>query len=382
MKLPNFRDMYSALIASPSISALDPIHDQSNKSLIVLLANWFDELGFRVEIQSVPNTRNKYNMLASIGKGHGGLLLTGHTDTVPVDVNQWQHDPFKLTEQDGKFYGLGTADMKGFFAFILSTLCQLDLCNITKPLYVLATADEETSMAGARYFSSSTNLSPDFAIIGEPTSLQPVYAHKGYVGKAIRIIGRSGHSSDPTCGINAIELMNEVISQLMIFRERLQQTYHNSLFVIPYPTINLANIHGGDALNRICSCCEMQMDIRPVPGLALNDLNELLNDILTPIMLRWPNRITITSLDDAIPAYQCPPDSSAIKMIESLLSERAITVNYCTEAPFIQRHCPTIVLGPGSIEQAHQPDEYLACGFIEPTQRLLRQVIHHFCYSI
>ena len=142
--LPPFIEIYRALIATPSISATEEALDQSNESLINLLAGWFRDLGFNVEIQPVPDTRHKFNLLASTGHGAGGLLLAGHTDTVPFDDGRWTRDPFTLTEHDNKLYGLGTADMKGFFAFILDALRDVDVTKLKKPLYILATADEET----------------------------------------------------------------------------------------------------------------------------------------------------------------------------------------------------------------------------------------------
>ena len=158
MKLPPFIELYRALIATPSISATDAGLDQSNEALINLLAGWFADLGFRVDVQPVPESRHKFNLLASIGEGSGGLLLAGHTDTVPYDEGRWTRDPFTLTEHDNKLYGLGTADMKGFFAFILDAVRDIDASKLTKPLYILATADEETTMAGARYFAASTAI--------------------------------------------------------------------------------------------------------------------------------------------------------------------------------------------------------------------------------
>ena len=351
-KLPPFIEIYRALIATPSISATEEALDQSNADLITLLADWFKDLGFNVEVQPVPGTRNKFNMLASCGQGAGGLLLAGHTDTVPFDDGRWTRDPFTLTEHDGKLYGLGTADMKGFFAFILDALRDVDVTKLKKPLYILATADEETSMAGARYFAETTALRPDCAIIGEPTSLQPVRAHKGHISNAIRIQGQSGHSSDPARGVNAIELMHDAIG----------------------------HIHGGDASNRICACCELHMDIRPLPGMTLNELNGLLNDALAPVSERWPGRLTVDELHPPIPGYECPPNHQLVEVVEKLLGAKTEVVNYCTEAPFIQTLCPTLVLGPGSINQAHQPDEYLETRFIKPTRELITQVIHHFCW--
>ncbi|MEA9393451.1 acetylornithine deacetylase [Acerihabitans sp. TG2] len=379
INLPPFIELYRELIATPSISATDSALDQSNQTLINLLAGWFTHLGFKVEIQPVPGTRNKFNMLASIGSGTGGLLLAGHTDTVPFDDGRWTRDPFTLTEQNNKLYGLGSADMKGFFAFILDTLRDLDSTKLQKPLYILATADEETSMAGASYFAQSSQLRPDCAIIGEPTSLRPVRAHKGHISNAVRILGQSGHSSDPTLGVNAIELMHEAISHLMVLRTTLQERYHHAAFDIPYPTMNFGHIHGGDSANRICGCCELHMDIRPLPGLTLADLNGLLTESLAPVSARWPGRLTVEALHPPIPGYECPADHRLVAVVEKLLGTKTDVVNYCTEAPFIQQLCPTLVLGPGSIKQAHQPDEYIDTAFIKPTRELISQVVRHFC---
>ncbi|MBS9438791.1 acetylornithine deacetylase [Photorhabdus noenieputensis] len=381
IKLPPFIELFRQLIATPSISATDVSIDQSNESLINLLASWLKEIGFEIEIQPVPEAHRKYNLLATLGSGPGGLLLCGHTDTVPFDEGLWTKDPFTLTERDNKLYGLGTADMKGFFAFIIDALRDIDVSKITRPLYILATADEETTMAGARYFAASTTIRPDFAIIGEPTSLHPICAHKGHLSNAIRIVGQSGHSSDPDRGINAIDLMHESIGHLIELRNTLKERYNNPAFAIPYPTMNFGYIHGGDAVNRICAHCELHMDIRPLPGLTLQDLNGLLNEALEPVKQRWPGRLTIDELHAPIPGYACPTDHKMIDVIEKLLGRKAETVNYCTEAPFIQELCPTLVLGPGSIEQAHQPNEFIDMSFIEPTRKIISQLIDHFCLS-
>jgi len=231
MKLPPFIELYRALIAIPTISATDSALDQSNETLINLLASWFGDLGFKTEIQPVPGTRHKFNMLATAGNGAGGLLLAGHTDTVPFDDGRWTRDPFTLTEHENKLYGLGTADMKGFFAFILDALRDVDVTKLSKPLYILATADEETTMAGASYFAKTSTIRPDCAIIGEPTSLKPVRAHKGHISNAIRITGQSGHSSDPARGVNAIDLMHESIGHLIGLRNSLKERYNHNGFV-------------------------------------------------------------------------------------------------------------------------------------------------------
>lgn len=374
-----FIERYRNLIALPTISSLEATEDQSNKQLIELLATWLADFGFKTEIIRVEGSRDKYNLLATYGEGEGGLLLAGHTDTVPFDEGKWTFNPFALTEQDGKFYGLGTADMKGFFAFIVDVLNQIDLNKLTKPLRILATADEETTMLGARTFAQHTHIRPDCAIIGEPTSLKPIRAHKGHVGEAVRITGKSGHSSDPDRGINAIELMHQATGYLMNMRNQLREKYHNDLFKVPYPTMNFGNIHGGDAINRICACCELQFDMRPLPNLPVEDLYAMVNENLKPMLEQYGDLIEIRYLHDGIPGYECEHSAQVVQVVEKLLGEKCDAVNYCTEAPFIQQLCPTLVLGPGSIEQAHQPDEFLETKFIEPTRELLSKLIHHFC---
>lgn len=384
MSLPSFLHLYNELIATPTISSVtNEKLDYSNKPLLDKLATWFSDLGFKVDLQPVPNTRNKYNLLATYSHSEmeqcGGLLLSGHSDTVPFDEGQWHKDPFKLTEADNRLYGLGTADMKGFFAFILDALRDIELTKLSKPLYVLATADEEITMAGAVFFAKNTQLQPDCIIIGEPTSLIPIRAHKGFVSNVIKVIGRSGHSSDPEKGVNAIEVMHQVIAKLLQLKARLREQYQNSSFAVPYPTMNLGVIHGGDAANRICGCCELVLDIRPLPEMDIYALYDLIKETLAPVMQQWPDRISVAYEVEPIPGYECAADNRALNMVEQLVNQSAQTVNYSTEAPYLNQLAPAIVLGPGSIEQAHQPDEFVSLDFIKPTKVVLTNLINQFC---
>lgn len=384
MKLPSFIQIYNELITIPTISSVtnDKI-DCPNKELIDKLANWFTGLGFKTSLVEVPNTRNKYNLLATYSNDdnqtQGGLLLSGHTDTVPFDEGQWSKNPFKVTEVDNKWYGLGTADMKGFFAFILEALRDIDLKTLTKPLHILATADEEITMAGAAYFAQNTKLQPDCTIIGEPTSLIPIRAHKGFTANVIRVIGKSGHSSDPAKGVNAIEIMHLVIGKLLELKQNLKDQYHNDGFAVPYPTMNLGMIKGGDAANRICGCCELLLDIRVLPEMNVNSLYEIVCNALKPLMELYPNRIQVENEVDPIGGYECQKEEPALKEVEKLLNQTAQTVNYSTEAPFLNKIAPTIVLGPGSIEQAHQPDEFVSMDYLKPTKIAIEQLIKRFC---
>lgn len=379
-KLPELKHSFSALIASPSISAIEADQDQSNKGVLDLLSNWFTELGFQCQQQAVVNSRNKYNLLASLGTGSGGLLLAGHTDTVPFDDGRWHQDPFTLTEKDGRWYGLGTCDMKGFFALILEALKDMPLSQFKRPLYILASADEETTMSGAKTFAANAAIRPEYAIIGEPTSLRPVYMHKGHLAQGIRITGRSGHSSDPSKGLNAIDIMYQVIGQLLKLKQHLADNYRENAFSVPYPTMNFGHIHGGDAANRICGCCELHMDIRPLPGIAIADLQLMTQQYLLPISEKYPGAISISTLYPGAEPFADTANSAWSQLVAKLSGNTPEVVNYATEAPYIRSlGCHTLVLGPGSIDQAHQPDEFLDLAQVKPTISLLKQLIYHAC---
>lgn len=384
--LPSFMDMYRDLIAAPSVSCLEPTWDISNRQVIELLGLWLSSLGFHVEIQELERQAGKYNLLASIGPepadgSAAGLLLSGHTDTVPWDEGRWTRDPFTLTEADGKLFGLGSADMKGFFAFVIEAIRDLDLSKLNKPLRILATADEETSMAGARELHRFANLKPEYAVIGEPTNMVPVRMHKGHSTDCIRITGKSGHSSNPAAGVNAISIMHEVLGSLKTLEQSLKDKFHEPAFAVPYPTLNFGHIHGGDAANRICACCELHMDMRPLPGMRIDTLNEMLQNTLAPIQERYPNALDIIAMHEPIPGYETKADAALVRLAEAISGQKAEPANYCTEAPFIHDlGCETIVMGPGSIRQAHQPDEYITLAEVKPAQQQLRELIVKTCF--
>ena len=379
-RLPNFTQALKQLIASTSISSTQPSWDQGNKEVITILATWFEQLGFEVKIQPVPDTDNKFNMLAKLGSGEGGLLLAGHSDTVPFDENRWLSDPHKVIEQDDKFFGLGTCDMKGFFAFILQACKGLNEKTLTKPLYVLATADEETTMAGARFFANSQEIKPEVAIIGEPTNLVPVIMHKGHMSHRISVQGQSGHSSKPNLGVNAIEIMYQVIGQLIKLKEKLAANFNNQAFDVTAPTLNLGAIQGGDNANRICGHCHLDIDMRSLPGMTDDELINLLSEALKPLAEKYPIRISFDELHPSSPSFEQEPSSKLVTIAEEISGHSCCAVNYATEAPFIQQlGCQTIVMGPGSIDQAHQPNEFLAFSEIDKTNHILVNMIQRYC---
>jgi len=377
-KPPSTLEMMQQLIATPSISCVNPNIDQSNLPVIHLLANWLSELNFSVEILDVA--KGKANLIATLGSGDGGLILAGHTDTVPYDEAQWQHNPFKLTEDNGKFYGLGTSDMKAFLALAIEASLRFERHQYQQPLIILATSDEETTMAGAKALVDAGKPAARYAVIGEPTGMKPIRLHKGIMMECIRITGLSGHSSNPAYGHNALEAMHSVISELMQWREELQQHYTNSLFEVPVPTLNFGHIHGGDNPNRICGACELHIDIRPLPGMPLVDLRHELNQRLKKVMPEQGFTLETRPLFSGIPAMETTAQSAIVKTAEKLTGHAAGSVAFGTEAPYLSAlGIETIILGPGDIAQAHQPDEYLDINRIQPSIELLSQLIQKFC---
>ncbi|MEE8280894.1 MAG: M20/M25/M40 family metallo-hydrolase, partial [Gammaproteobacteria bacterium] len=245
------------LIEIPSVSSVTPDWDMPNQPVIDRLAERLEAGGWRVELIEVPDKPGKTNLLATLGRGDGGLVLSGHTDTVPCDPQLWSSDPFALAERDNRLYGLGTADMKSFLALAMTACAGIDTAALKAPLMLLATADEESSMAGARALVAAGQPKARFAVIGEPTGLKPVRMHKGILMEAIRVEGRSGHSSDPSLGANALEGMHQIIAALLRWRDRLQAQSSDAAFAVPVSTMNLGHIRGGDNPNRICGSCEL-----------------------------------------------------------------------------------------------------------------------------
>ena len=378
MSLPSLQDQFAALIATPSVSCTQPHWDQSNRAVIDLLAGWLADLGFACEIQEVAP--GKANLLATFGSGPGGLVLAGHSDTVPFDAALWHSDPLRLTAQGDRWVGLGVCDMKGFFPLVIEALRGLLDQPFRQPLLVLATCDEESSMAGARALAAAGRPLGRAAVIGEPTGLKPIRLHKGVMMERIDILGQSGHSSDPSLGHSALEAMQDVMGELRLLRAQWQREFNNPQFGVPQPTLNFGCIHGGDNPNRICGQCALEFDLRPLPGMDPEQLRAAIRGKLQPLAERHQVRIDYAPLFANLPPFEQSADSELVRVAEKLTGHAAQAVAFGTEAPYLQQlGCETIVLGPGDIACAHQPGEFLELARIEPTVRLLRQLIQHYC---
>ncbi|KAF1051883.1 MAG: Acetylornithine deacetylase [Stenotrophomonas maltophilia] len=378
MSLPALKDRFAALLALPSVSCTQPALDQSNRPVVELLATWLDGLGFTCELMEVAP--GKLNLIATLGSGPGGLVLAGHTDTVPYDEALWSSDPLRLAERDGRWFGLGVCDMKGFFALAIEALLPLLEQPLRQPLIILATCDEESSMAGARALAEAGRPLGRAAVIGEPTGLKPIRLHKGVMMERIDIHGQSGHSSDPSLGHSALEAMHAVIGELQALRSQWQREYSNPQFSVPQPTLNLGCIHGGDNPNRICGQCALEFDLRPLPGMDPQVLRDAIDQRLRPLAERFEVKLEYRPLFPAVPPFEQVATAELVQVAERLSGHSAEAVAFGTEAPYLQQlGCETVVLGPGDIACAHQPDEYLDLSRLTPTVELLRGLIRHYC---
>jgi len=377
---PTLMESLQALIGTPSVSSVQPQHDQSNRPVIDLLANWLSDLGFAIEIMPIPGQPDKANLIATLGKGPGGLILSGHTDTVPFNEQYWTSDPFKLTERDNKLFGLGSADMKSFMGLAIEAVKQHDMKRLQAPLILLATADEESSMDGAVALVEADRPKAKYAIVGEPTGLKPIRAHKGIIMESIRLKGQSGHSSNPELGNNAMEGMHQVISEILLWRHELQAKYHDPSFTVPYPTLNLGHIHGGDNPNRICGDCELHIDLRPLPGMSSDELRDQIDQRVKARLVDSDLEYERTPLIRGTDPMFTAADSEIVQMAEKLTGHQAESVAYCTEGPYLNSMgMQTVIMGPGHIDQAHQPDEFLPMEQIQPAVDLIGSMIEKTC---
>ncbi|HEY0961517.1 MAG TPA: acetylornithine deacetylase [Pseudomonadales bacterium] len=376
---PTFLQLFDALLRLPSVSSANPALDMGNRAVVELLAERFAALGFACELIDIPGQPHKANLIATKGSGPGGLVLAGHTDTVPFDEPLWQMNPLQMTEKDGRLYGLGSTDMKGFFAVAHEALKAFTDAEFKQPLIVVATADEESSMDGARALVQLGRPQARYAIVGEPTGLRPVNRHKGVMMERLHVQGQSGHSSNPALGKNALEAMHAMIAELLRLRTELQAKYRDPHFTLDVPTLNLGVIHGGDNPNRICGHCRLEFDVRLMPGMRSALLRDEIRGRIEPIAAQHGVSFSFTPLFPGVEAF-ANEQTALLQACEKLTGYGAQSVAYGTEAPFFQQlGMDTLVLGPGSIDVAHQPNEYMALDQVQPCIGLLQGLIRKFC---
>jgi len=351
------------LIAFPTVSC------DGNLDLIGFVRQRLEALGATCRLTHDAAGR-KANLLASFGQGDGGLVFSGHTDVVPVDGQDWATDPFRLTGRDDRLHGRGTADMKGFIAIILAAAPLMAASG--RPFHIALSYDEEVGCIGARDLVAdlvAAGIRPAGCVVGEPTGLRPVLGHKGACAFRCEVRGREAHSSLAPRGVNAIEYAARLISRLWLIGERLKvaERRHPG-FDIPFTTINTGVIGGGVMANIVPADCRFRFDVRHLPWTdseeVVDELRELAMSEMLPAMqaLAPESRIGFERIGH-VPAFDMVPDDDFVRHVERAAGSNGDHgyVAFGTEAGLFQAAgIPTVVCGPGFIDQAHKPNEFIS----------------------
>ncbi|MGD9941853.1 MAG: acetylornithine deacetylase [Burkholderiaceae bacterium] len=364
-----------------TLVAFDTVSSHPNAALIDWVAERLAEHGVRATIQA-GDEPGKANLFATIGPADmPGLMLSGHSDVVPVTGQRWSADPFVLTERDGRLHGRGAADMKGFIACVIEAVPRFIAARPRTPLQIALSYNEETTMHGMRQLAAQLADSPQrpaACIIGEPTSMRVVVANKGTAGYRVKVRGHSVHSSLRDRGVSAVEMAAEIIVFCNALQQRLNAAARHDGFDFPHTSVHVGRIEGGTAHNIVARDCEFLLEIRSLPGTRASDVLDEIRRFCDQTLLP---RMSAVSADSGI-EFEELFDSPALDERGNVYLANAIMplcghdqpgrVSFGTEAGILQEiGVPTIVCGPGQIRVAHQPDEYVEIEQLERCSRFL-----------
>ncbi|MCE0777160.1 acetylornithine deacetylase [Pseudomonas sp. NMI542_15] len=360
----------------------------SNLELIGFIRDYLAELGVESELFHNPEG-TKANLFATIGPlNAGGVVLSGHTDVVPVDGQAWTVEPFVLSERGGRLYGRGTADMKGFIASVLAAVPAFLAQPLHLPVHLAFSYDEEVGCLGVRSMLAALEQRPHkprLCLIGEPTELKPVLGHKGKLAMRCQVQGAACHSAYAPYGVNAIEFAAKLIGKLGDIGEALAlPAHHDARFDPPFSTVQTGVIKGGRALNIVPAECEFDFEVRALPGFeaqaVADQLQTYAEDELLPRM-RKVNAASDIRLQplSAYPGLATSADSEAARLVALLSgSEDFGTVAFGTEGGlFDQAGIPTVVCGPGSMDQGHKPDEFVSVEQLRGCDAMLLRLVDY-----
>ena len=362
---------------------IDSVSARSNAEIISYLTTRVGAAGWRVK--HLPYTDEsgveKINMIALAGaaslSAEAELALVGHTDTVPY-ASSWT-EALSLMERDGKLYGRGACDTKGFIAAALTAVEALDRERLRRPLALVFTADEEIGCLGAKRLAEARALRARYSIVGEPTSLQPVRAGKGYCLAEIIVRGREGHSAYPALGASAIFRAARLITRIEQIAEELKQE-QQAVFEPPYTTLNVGLINGGTAKNIIAGQCRFTLEWRPIPGQRAEHVLDLVKAAIATEQAAdadFACELNVIRLDEGM---ETPPASPLVRLLEEEAGRQAGTVAFGTEAPqMIELGAQAVILGPGDIRVAHRTGEFVPVAELDACVRILSRAIEHFC---
>jgi acetylornithine deacetylase len=375
----------AALDMLECLVAFDTVSSKSNLNLVAAVEAYLKEQ--EVPYVKVPNADgDKAAIFATVGPLlDGGVVLSGHTDVVPVDGQVWTSDPFKLRREGEKLFGRGTCDMKGFDAICLAMIPEFKRANLSRPIHIFLSYDEETTCEGpldtiAQF--GSTLPRPAAVLVGEPTMMQVADAHKAVAAYRTIVHGHEAHSSKPYLGASAIEAACDLVTELYRFADELvAEGDPSARFDPPFSTIHVGTIQGGTARNIMAKLCTFNWEFRSLPDVAqtraLHRLEDYAARTVTPRLTRYAKNAFIETVTDVlVPGLAAqtgsPAETLALKLARV---NRTITVPFGTEAGQFQKaEVPAVVCGPGSIDQAHQPDEFLEIGQIEAAIDFMRRL--------
>ncbi|HYH42750.1 MAG TPA: acetylornithine deacetylase [Burkholderiales bacterium] len=372
-------DMIRSLVAFPTVSR------DSNLELIDFVRELLRPYGAEVRL-TFDDGRRKANLFATVGpRGPAGLVLSGHTDVVPVDGQDWASDPFALVEQEGRLYGRGTSDMKSFIAIALAALPQF-VPRLNRPLHLALSYDEEVGCIGVGRLIgdlAQANVKPSGCVVGEPTRMTPVIAHKGKRSYRCEVRGRAGHSAYAPDAVNAVEAAAEGVAYLKGMARRLRDSGpYDRGYDVAHTTVHTGVIRGGTALNIVPHECSFDFEVRHLPG---DDPAALLSEFKSHIATRIePEMKAIESRAgfeirqmSEIPALDTSAETEIVALVHELTGTTEVgKVSYGTEASQFQRAgIASVVCGPGSIEQAHKPNEFIEVAQVEACEKFIAKLM-------
>ena len=378
--------------------AFDTVSRHSNLALIKDVQSYCEQLGLTVDL-TFNDAKNKANLFVTVPAGDNannsadvvnhGLVLSGHTDVVPVDGQDWTSEPFNATIRGTKLYGRGACDMKGFIACALNLLPEaVELSNsgqLRRPLHLALSFDEEVGCLGAPLILAdlkARGITPDYCIVGEPTNMAMVVAHKGIAVYRCRVHGKSAHSSLTAQGVNAISYASRLVGYVDELADELSQRLDNdALFDVPYSTLSVGTIQGGTATNIVPNLCEFTFDYRNLPHMTQQDIlapiQEKVAELTAQMQARAPETGIELMQEESVPAMTDNESAELQALIAALTGDnKRHKVAYATEGgQFTNSGIPTIICGPGSIEQAHKADEYVELSEIERCDSFLQRLL-------
>ena len=368
------------LVAFPTVS------NRPLTALAAHVAERFESLGFRVDRFDDPTEDGKCSLIASIGpKGTDGMILSGHMDVVPTEGQPWSSDPFRVRAEGGRLYGRGTADMKGFFAVCMQALGRISAESYRRELILIWTHDEELGCLGsARWVDSVIGEDrpwPSACLIGEPTDFQILRMHPGHVGIAIDVSGRAAHSSRPDLGTNAIEACADIIGAAReLARELEGETLDLPEVERPWVALNIASIEGGAAINIVPDACRLKIGYRPLPGMEPHAVYHRLVERIDALGLDAPVKTTILR---TTPSMLTPDGTPLQGLLEPHADhEHCGAATFATDGGNLARlGIEPLVFGPGSINVAHQADEFVPVAQLVRAVEVIEDVVRRRCCS-